>query len=228
MGWPRAVGPTMAAHMKIRNRALRTGKPLKRSPEPMPVASWEEQPGSGGKGLEAGLQPVGTDLLATGSEAGNRRLPILLRRAWYGLNQTFRRRIAHTGLTPDQYTVMRNLAEGDRRGLTQSQLTALMSSDPNTMAALVDRMETAGLIERRPHERDRRAQRLRLRARGRRRYGELLSIALKLQEDALAALPPERRSVFLEELARVADACRGAAEEERRRAEDILAIRRTE
>jgi hypothetical protein len=33
---------------------------------------------------------------------GRRRLPPLLRRAWYGLNRAFRRRIAHIGLTPDR------------------------------------------------------------------------------------------------------------------------------
>ena len=42
---------------------------------------------------------------------GRRRLPILLRHAWYGLNQAFRRRIAHLGITPDQFTVMRTLLE---------------------------------------------------------------------------------------------------------------------
>ncbi len=40
---------------------------------------------------------------------GRRRLPVLLRRAWYGLNQAFRRRIAGMGLTPDQFTVIRTL-----------------------------------------------------------------------------------------------------------------------
>ena len=30
------------------------------------------------------------------------RFPLLLRRAWYGLNQAFRRRIVHLGITPDQ------------------------------------------------------------------------------------------------------------------------------
>ena len=66
-----------------------------------------------------------------------RRLPILLRRAWYGLNQAFRRRIAHTGVTPDQFTVMRTILEGDPDGLLQSELTRRMASDPNTIASLV-------------------------------------------------------------------------------------------
>src|SRR5688572_10652305 len=93
-----------------------------------------------------------------------RRLPPLLRRAWYGLNQAFRRRIAHLGVTPDQFTVLRTLLEQD--GITQSQLTATMTSDPNTVASLVNRMEKAGLIKRETHERDRRANRLRVSRRG--------------------------------------------------------------
>jgi DNA-binding MarR family transcriptional regulator len=142
-----------------------------------------------------------------------KRLPILLRHAWYGLNQAFRRRTAHLGITPDQFIVMRNLAEGDRAGLTQSQLTELMGSDPNTMAALIERMETHGWVERRPHERDRRAQRIRLKPTGRRKYGQLRAIALELQQEVLGTLPEERRDSFLEELSAVAATCRAIAEE---------------
>src|SRR5262252_8324247 len=87
-----------------------------------------------------------------------RRLPLLLRRAWYGLNQAFRRRIAHLGITPDQFTVMRTLLEN--QGVSQRQLTQLISSDPNTVASLLERMENAGLLERQAHEKDRRAHRL--------------------------------------------------------------------
>ncbi|MBM3847282.1 MAG: hypothetical protein FJ405_13495, partial [Verrucomicrobia bacterium] len=75
----------------------------------------------------------GTDFPADAPE--RRRLPPLLRKAWYGLNQAFRRRIAHLGITPDQFTVMRILREAE--GLTQRQLTELMSSDPNTVASLL-------------------------------------------------------------------------------------------
>src|SRR5438128_11109133 len=98
---------------------------------------------------------------------GRRRLPILLRHAWYGLNQAFRRRIAHLGITPDQFTVMRTLLESG--GITQSELTEQMSSDPTTVASLVDRMESSGLLGRRAHEKDRRAHRMHLQATGRRK-----------------------------------------------------------
>ena len=141
-----------------------------------------------------------------------RRLPILLRRAWYGLNQAFRRRIAHTGVTPDQFTALRTLMECDPVGLPQSELTRLMASDPNTIASLVERMNTAGFVDRQTHERDRRAYRIKIKPLGRKKYEEVREIAIGLQTEILTGLPADRRENFLEELARVADACQLTAE----------------
>jgi DNA-binding MarR family transcriptional regulator len=138
-----------------------------------------------------------------------RRLPLLLRRAWYGMNQAFRRRIAHLGLTPDQFTVMRSLLENE--GVTQRELTELMSSDPNTVAALLERMEHAGLVERQAHEKDRRANRLRLRRSGKLKYDAARVEALALQTEILETLPARVRIPFLENLELVAEACRVAA-----------------
>src|SRR5687768_18085147 len=85
-----------------------------------------------------------------------KRLPVLLRRAWYGLNQAFRQRISHLGLTPDQFSILRWLSEGDPQGLTQRTLTDLMASDPNTITSTLARMEKSRLITRTPHEQDKR------------------------------------------------------------------------
>lgn len=147
-----------------------------------------------------------------------RRLPPLLRRAWYGLNQAFRRRIAHLEITPDQFTVLRTLLEGDPLGLTQRELTQLMSSDPNTVASLLQRMEESGLIERRAHEKDRRAHRIRLLENGKNRYEAARILAVELQSEVLTGIPSSRREEFLEDLALVADACKIAAEESPRKA----------
>ena len=141
-----------------------------------------------------------------------RRLPLLLRRAWFSLNQAFRRRIAHTGMTPDQFTVLRTLLESDPKGLTQRALTAEMSSDPNTVASLLERMETAGWIERRPHETDRRAYRIRVKSTGQRAYAAAREVALGLQAQVFTALPEEKREEFLAHLNLIADSCRLAAE----------------
>jgi DNA-binding MarR family transcriptional regulator len=146
-----------------------------------------------------------------------RRLPPLLRRAWYSLNQAFRRRIIHLDITPDQFTALRILGEHDQKGLSQRQLTELMSSDPNTVASLVERMESSGLIQRRQHETDKRANRIKLRAKGKKTYSIAREIAVTLQQEVLLPLPSERRDAFLAELAIVADACRNAAEESVRR-----------
>lgn len=139
-----------------------------------------------------------------------RRLPPLLRRAWYGLNQAFRRRLAHLDLTPDQFTVLRTLLEND--GITQRTLAQLITSDPNTVAALVNRMERAKLIARETHERDRRANRLRVSHSGKARYEQARAIAVGLQSEVLAGLPENERESFLEKLATIADACRSANE----------------
>ena len=141
-----------------------------------------------------------------------RRLPPLLRRAWYGLNQSFRQRIAHLKLTPDQFSILRWLSEGDPAGLTQRELTDLMASDPNTITSTLARMERAGLISRTPHEKDRRAHRVRLRAKGLKTFGQAGKIALTLQRHILTALPERRRARFLAELATIAEACVAASE----------------
>ncbi len=140
-----------------------------------------------------------------------RRLPILLRHAWFNLNQTFRRRLAHLATTPDQFTALRNLAEHEPQGLTQSGLTRLVASDPNTIGALVERMETLGWITRDRHERDRRAYRLRLTPAGSAVFERAREVALALQTEVLSDWPDKKRAEFLEDLAWVAERCRLAA-----------------
>jgi DNA-binding MarR family transcriptional regulator len=128
------------------------------------------------------------------------------------LNQAFRRRIAHLGLTPDQFTALRLLAETGPAGVRQHALTPLMSSDPNTIAALLERMEKAGWVRRRPEPADRRARRVTLTGAGRRRFEQAREIALALQAEVLGGLPARERTSFLARLERVAAACRAAAE----------------
>jgi DNA-binding MarR family transcriptional regulator len=142
-----------------------------------------------------------------------KRLPLLLRRAWYNLNKTFRRRISHAGATPDQFTVLRTLHEGDAAGLTQSELTRAMSSDPNTVASLLERMENSDWIERKPHETDRRANRILLKPAGKRKFTQLRDIAAGLQLEILEVLPEKDREKFLEQLADIAEAGHATAEE---------------
>ena len=146
------------------------------------------------------------------SPTAPKRLPILMRRAWYGLNQAFRQRISHLGITPDQFSILRWLSEGDPQGLTQRALTDLMASDPNTITSTLARMEKNGLVARAPHEHDRRANRVKPTVAGRRAFGKARDIACALQEGVLDALPTTRREHFLGELETIANACAAASE----------------
>ena len=142
----------------------------------------------------------------------HRRLPPLLRRAWYSLNQAFRRRISHIGITPDQFTILRWLIEDESLGLTQRQLGELMSSDPNTITSLLTRMENFDLIQRKPHETDRRSKRIRIRPAGRKAYQRARLVAIELQSEIMGSLGVDNREDFLATLEAVADACRDAVD----------------
>lgn len=145
-----------------------------------------------------------------GDSPGLRRLPALLRHTWFALNQAFRRRISHLGITPDQYTVLRILAESDGQELTQRQLVERMFSDPNTVASLTERMVAAGLVERARHERDRRAVQLSLTSPGRLRFKQARELAQSLEEEVMTGLSAGERNHLLLQLERVAAACHSA------------------
>lgn len=150
--------------------------------------------------------------VAPAPAAAPKRLPVLLRRAWYGLNQAFRQRISHLGLTPDQFSILRWLNEGDPQGLTQRTLTDLMASDPNTITSTLARMEKSKLLTRTPHEQDKRANRVKIQPSGRRTFEKARQVAMELQDSILSALPAPRRRKFLEELELIAESCAAALE----------------
>jgi len=160
--------------------------------------------------IESGSLPI--------DAPSRRRLPILLRHAWFSLNQAFRRRIAHTGMTPDQFTTLRTLEENGARRPTQSELARLLASDPNTIASLLERMAATGWIARTPHEKDHRAHRISLLPEGRRKYLEVRQIAVELQTELMAGWSDRRREVFLENLQCLADRCRVVGEVPKNRA----------
>lgn len=151
--------------------------------------------------------PPSPDAAPTAADApGRHPFPSLLRRCWFSLNQTFRRRIAHLGLTPDQFTILRWVEGHDREDLTQRELGKLMTSDPNTITSILKRMEASGFIRRTSHPEDRRANCIRSTEKGRALYHQARGHAYELQQAALSALPREKRSEFLDHLEVVAGA----------------------
>lgn len=139
-----------------------------------------------------------------------RRLPPLLRRCWYGLNQAFRKRLATLGVTPNQFTVLRWLEEDDGGGIRQAEICSRMASDPNTIAALVERMHADGLVKRKVDPKDRRARLISPTAKGRRIYAKARPVAVELQAEVLQAIPADERERLLEQLEILSDACQAS------------------
>ena len=107
-------------------------------------------------------------------------------------------------------------------GMTQRELTRLMSSDPNTVASLLERMETAGWIERKPHEADRRAHRIQILPTGKRKFTHVRKLAAYLQTEVLSVLPEGDREKFLEQLTLVGEMCRKLADENAKPAKPVV------
>ena len=78
------------------------------------------------------------------------------------LRKRFEQRARHLGLTRAQWQVLSYLARNE--GIQQSALAEILEVEPITLGRILDRLEAAGLIQRRRHAADRRIWRLHLAA----------------------------------------------------------------
>jgi len=131
-----------------------------------------------------------------------KRLPPLLRRAWYSLNQAFGQRTAHLGITPDQYSSSAGSAKAILPGLTQRQLTTLMASDPHHHLHPIRGWSRGPSCA--TTSANRRAHRVKLLPEAGATSKKARRLALELQNEILGALPPERGKAFLLELEAIA------------------------
>ncbi|MEM9444002.1 MAG: MarR family transcriptional regulator [Verrucomicrobiota bacterium] len=134
--------------------------------------------------------------------------PPLLRSAWFSLNQAFRQRLLaqNKNLTPNQFTVLRWLTEHPDGSLSQKDMTNLMTSDANTIASLMNRMEKDGLLTRKPHPNDQRCNMLSITEKGAQCYQGIIPLAEKLKGEITASLTPEEIAQFEKLLKKIAAA----------------------
>ena len=144
--------------------------------------------------------------------SSKRRFPLLLRSAWFGLNQSFRARLKPHGLTPDQFTVLRWLYEKKGECVRQADLAQLMSSDNNTITSIITRMEKSQWVKRKPHIKDQRANQLMIMEAGEVIYFKGQAEAYALEEEVMSALTDGERLMYLELMEKVTDACLSAKE----------------
>jgi DNA-binding MarR family transcriptional regulator len=115
----------------------------------------------------------------------------------------FAQRIAEIGLTPPDAGILGNIAT--RPGISQQALAEHLGVMPSRMVALIDQLESKGIVERKRSAEDRRNYELSLTQKGRQVLGEIGRIAQEHEASLLAALTPEEREQLRSLCTRIAD-----------------------
>ncbi len=106
------------------------------------------------------------------------------------------RRLAPLGLTEAQAKTLAHLSRNE--GINQVCLADILEVQPITLGRTVDKLVEAGLVERRPDPRDRRAVRLYLTRAGKPMVEEMWRRAAGSREDAFAGLDEETRERLID------------------------------
>jgi MarR family transcriptional regulator, transcriptional regulator for hemolysin len=114
------------------------------------------------------------------------------------MRRNFNRRARHIGLTQAQWQALAHLSR--REGINQVMLAELMEIQPITLARLIDRLEEARLVERRPDPADRRAVQLYLTEVATPLIETMWDLAAETRTEALAGLPDDTRQRLIEAL----------------------------
>lgn len=123
------------------------------------------------------------------------------RRAALAVISVFLRRMAPFGLRPVDFSVLSVVAHNP--GVTSRQICAALDILPPNLVGMVKALHKRGLIERRPHPADRRAQGLHLSAAGEALYREAQATASALEAEATAALAPDEVQTLIALLRRI-------------------------
>lgn len=127
-------------------------------------------------------------------------LSFLLDRTSHVLRSQMAAALAEIGLTPRMQCVLVHALEEER---TQIQLAELGDMDKTTMVVTVDALEKAGLAERRPSAKDRRARIIAVTEKGAKVAEQGQKIVDGVHGGVLEALPDDEREVFVRAMRRL-------------------------
>ena len=130
------------------------------------------------------------------------------------LRRDFERRAVELGVTRAQWRVLARLSRQD--GLRQVELADALDVEPITLCRMIDRLEEAGLVERRADEEDRRAWRIHLTPKALPLIETLRGIAEDFLAEALAGISETEQARVRDVLARVRSNVAGGATSTRR------------
>ncbi len=115
----------------------------------------------------------------------------------------FGQRVSEIGLTPADVGLLRKI--GSDPGISQQALAEFLGVMPSRMVALVDELESKGIVERRRSTEDRRNYALLITDRGREVLGKVYRIAAEHEEEFCAALSHEEKLQLTALCRRIAD-----------------------
>ena len=114
------------------------------------------------------------------------------------MRRRFDERARLIGVTRAQWRTLTTLARHE--GVNQGGLADLLEVEPITLCRMIDRLEEAGLVERRRDPADRRAWLIFLTPKARPLIGQLRGLADGMIEDALSGLDDAKRAALMETL----------------------------
>ena len=114
------------------------------------------------------------------------------------LKRRFEQNARGTGLTRSQWQVLAHLAQNE--GIQQGKLAELLDIEAITLGRILDKLETLGLIERRPHPSDRRIWLLHLTEAARPKLTQLRQLGEITRGEALAGTTEPDRECLLQTL----------------------------
>ncbi len=117
------------------------------------------------------------------------------------LRRTFDAKARGFGFTQEQWRALWHLSRNE--GISQTKLADILEMQPISVGRLIDRLEAAGLVERRPHPTDRRAVKLYLTATAQPQLAQLRVRAAELNDAALRGLSASEQESLLALLQRV-------------------------
>lgn len=128
-------------------------------------------------------------------DAPERTLGFLLHDVARLLRKRFEQNARDLGLTRAQWQVLAHLARNE--GIHQGGLAEILELEPISLGRILDRLQSAGLVERRPHPKDRRVWLLFLRPKAHPVLEQMRAIGVATRAEALAGLPEAEREQLL-------------------------------
>ena len=128
----------------------------------------------------------------------HQRIPFLLSQLGVHLAEDFVHRLEPFGVEPRTYAVLKALIEDD--GQSQRQLSARLGIHRNVMVAVVDKLESQGLVKRMPHPSDRRAFAVTMTDKARQLLPQLDAQGRAQEDEITASLSDAERNAVREQL----------------------------